>query len=85
MLYYARMDKSRVLDMLCEIVEMPAGTLTETTELEGLENWGSLGVMSFIALADEHCGVLLAPGRIAACRTVGDLLVLIGSTPVGNA
>jgi hypothetical protein len=33
--------------------------------------------MVFIALADKHFGLRLGGGRVASCRTVGELLGLL--------
>jgi len=72
------MGNQALLEKFAELLEMPPGSLTGAERLADLEAWDSLAVMSFMALADEHCGVTVAPKSIAACQTVNDLLALAG-------
>ena len=62
---------------LDEMLDLPPGTLKGSEELEGLEGWDSVAVITFIALADSEYGVVLPPKEIAACRTVSTLADLI--------
>ena len=59
------------------MLDLAPGTLTGGEELEGLDGWDSVAVITFIALADSEYGVVLPPKEIAACRTVGTLADLI--------
>jgi acyl carrier protein len=61
-----------------EILELPGGTLKGSEKLEDQDNWDSVAMVSFIALADEHNGARLNVKQLAACETVGDLLKLAG-------
>ena len=61
-----------------EIVELPGGSLDETTLLSDIELWDSVAMMSFIALADEGSGTKLSARDIRNCQTVRDLLDLTG-------
>lgn len=67
------MTQAEVFDLLCEVLEMPAGSLTGPEELRALENWDSLAIMGLVALVDQRCGVLLSAQTLVACRTVNDL------------
>jgi acyl carrier protein len=62
---------------LDEILELEPGTIRGGEELNGLEAWDSVAVLSFIALADSEYGVALPPKEIAECRTTGDLAQLM--------
>jgi acyl carrier protein len=73
MLRFWLMKREEILDLVCEAVELPKGSLKGSEELRSLEHWDSLTVMAIIALADERFGVLLSPDEIAACRTVDEL------------
>jgi acyl carrier protein len=73
------MHKEAFLEKLAELLEMAPRSLTGAEQLSDLESWDSLAVMSFIALADEHFGVAVAPRQIAACKTVNDLAALAGA------
>lgn len=72
------MQRHEFLLSLDEVLELEPGTVKGDETLESLESWNSLAVISFMALADEKCGVSLQPGRISTCQTVADLIALLG-------
>jgi acyl carrier protein len=63
--------------MLDEIIEAEPGTLRGPEELGDVDGWDSVAVMGFIALVDEQFETTLSPKRIAACKTINDLVDLI--------
>jgi acyl carrier protein len=71
------MDKSAFYVEVEELLELPHGSLQGDRPLDGLSEWDSFAVISFIALADSTYSVILPPERIAECRTVDDLADLI--------
>jgi hypothetical protein len=68
------MTKEQFLKSIDEIVELPRGTLEGPENLRDLENWTSLAVVSFLALADSNNRVGLSARQIIGCATVSDLL-----------
>ena len=72
------MTREEFLTQLDELLELPAGTLKGDEKLEDLERWDSLAMVSFIALADEHCNMRLSPRQFVSCNTVNDLVQLAG-------
>lgn len=72
------MRREEFLAQLDELLELPAGTLKGDEKLEDLERWDSLAMVSFIALADEHCNMRLSPRQFVTCNTVNDLVQLAG-------
>ncbi|MGQ9371562.1 acyl carrier protein [Azospirillum sp. A39] len=74
------MDGKDFLLALDEMLELDPGTLTGAEELESLDDWDSLAVISFIALVDEKLGIVVEGEKLANARTVGDLLTLAGVT-----
>ena len=72
------MTRQELLTQLDELLELPAGTLIGDEKLEELEHWDSLAMVSFIALADEHCNMRLSPRQFVTCNTVNDLVQLAG-------
>lgn len=72
------MTREEFLTQLDELLELPAGTLKGDEKLEELERWDSLAMVSFIALADEHCNMRLSPRQFVTCNTVNDLVQLAG-------
>ena len=73
------MDRQKGLNLIEEMLEMPSGQLKGSERLQDLEQWDSLAIVSFMALADEHYEVTVKPQQILACQTVADLLELAES------
>lgn len=59
-----------------DLLELPAGALKGAEKLEELEQWNSMAMIGFIALADTNNGVRLSPRQIVTCSTIDDLLHL---------
>jgi acyl carrier protein len=76
------MDRQTFLPLLDEMLELPAGTLKGPEKLQDLDNWNSLAMVSFVALADEHFDATVSPRRFVNCETVNDLLSLIKALDV---
>ena len=70
------MTRKEFLASMDTMLELPEGTLTGSERLEDLEEWNSMAMISFMALADEHNQVKLSPRQLAACSTVSELLQL---------
>ena len=73
------MDRDQFLVRMDELLELPSGSLKGPEQLEDLEGWDSLAVLSFIAMMDETYGVTVATKQIVACKTVDELAALAGS------
>ena len=69
-------NNTKLLDAICELLEVPTGSLHGTEILQGFENWSSLTVLGFLAYVDENYGVTLSPEKIMACKTVSELASL---------
>ena len=67
-----RMTRKEFLSALDNLLELPPGTLTGSEPLDDLENWTSLAMVEYIALADSN-GAKLSPRQIRDCETVDDL------------
>lgn len=72
------MPKTQFLHLLDEIFELDAGTISGGDVLQDIPGWSSLTFVGLIAMVDEECGVTLAPNDVLACRTVDDLIGLLG-------
>jgi hypothetical protein len=70
------MTRTEFLTSFDTILELPPGSLKGGETLESLENWNSLAMIDFIALADTNNGVKLSTLQIAKSETVTDLLKL---------
>ena len=76
------MTREEFLAQLDELLELMPGTLQGPEKLENLDQWNSLAIVSFMALADTNNGVRLSPRDIANCITVSDLLKIAQVEPV---
>lgn len=72
------LSKAGFLNKFEAILELDEGTLTGEEELAGLPSWDSLTLMGFIAMVDETFGRRFSGKQIMACKTVGDLMNLLG-------
>lgn len=66
------MTKREFLTAMDNLFELPPGTLTGAEPLEDIDNWMSLAMVEYIALADSN-GVKLSPRQVRDCETVDDL------------
>ncbi len=68
------MDNTKKLELLEEMMELDAQTLTAQTNLSEIDEWDSMAKLSLIVLVDEECGKVLTGEEIKTFVTVGDIL-----------
>jgi acyl carrier protein len=73
------MNKNALLSKIEGIIEVDAGTLDGTENLDSLLGWDSLGVLGFIAMADEEFGIQISAKSLTTCETVADLIGVLGN------
>ncbi len=73
------------LRLLEKTLAMEPHTLTGVEALRDLSNWDSMATIMFIAMADKELGLRLNGSQVARCRTVGELLALLGIAPLERA
>ena len=71
------MTQEKKLALLEDMMELEPGSLTPETELEELEEWDSIALLSFIALMDEEFGKTVTGGSLREMKTVSDLLAVM--------
>lgn len=71
------MRQSDFIELLGEMMNLP-DTLTPESRLRGTAEFDSLAVMSILTLIYSNFQTMLKAVKIAECRTVADLLELIG-------
>jgi acyl carrier protein len=71
-------SKDQFLDHFCQILTVPAGSLTGDEDLASVDGWDSVSMVSFITFGDEHFHKTLSPRQFATCETVNDLGKLLG-------
>lgn len=72
------MEKSEILSMFDDLLELDAGTLKGDESLAEL-NWNSLAIIGFIAMADEKYQIALSPKDIINAKTINELIGLINN------
>jgi acyl carrier protein len=73
------MTRNEFISEIENLLEVAPGTFTGETFLGDIERWDSLAVVGFIALVDENLGFTPPPKKIAASKTLEDLVKLVGS------
>lgn len=66
------------LRLLEEALEREPHSLAGSEALEEIE-WGSLSVITFLAVVDEQLNIQLNAKQVNECRTLPQLLELLGS------
>jgi len=72
------MQKNEFLRLIEEAIESDPNTLTGEEVLAELDGWDSMSILGFLALVDERLGVAIQPKLLAECKTVDDLVGLVG-------
>lgn len=73
------MTKKQFYLLLDELLEIEAGSIKGEETLATLPKWDSLAIIGFIALLDQHFGLIVPAATITNCRTVADLAGLVGA------
>ena len=81
---FVMMDKATFLKELEILLEAEPGTLTGRENLDQIEGWNSLAIMSFLAFAAERLGVTVSPKGILACRTSEELFHMTAQATAGR-
>lgn len=68
------METSKKIEMLEDMLELDAGTLTPDMALEGIDEWDSMAALSFIVLMDEEFGKTINGEDIKKLKTIQDVL-----------
>jgi acyl carrier protein len=66
-----------MVGMIARIAGEDAAGLHDHTVLSSVRGWDSFTVLEITVGVDEELGIELNPEQVAACRTVGDLLLAV--------
>jgi acyl carrier protein len=72
------MNTAEFLGLLEEGLELPAGTLRVEDVLKESGYWDSMAALTFMALADQELGMSISGEQLKKCRTIRDLVDLLG-------
>jgi acyl carrier protein len=73
------MTKAKFIEKLGAELGIPPATLLEEALLNSFKAWDSMGHMAVLAMIDAELGCEVPPGALQKCKTVGDLVTLVGS------
>lgn len=71
------MDIKEKIAKIEELLDVDEGILTEDTELETLDEWDSMSMLSLIVYFDEECGKSISGNEIKDFKTVKDIMDLM--------
>ena len=72
------MTREQFVRELESSLEIPAGTLAHARALEDPSYWDSMSALTFMALADEKLEITLTGDQVVKCKTLDDLIALVG-------
>lgn len=78
MIKQMNMKKADFFELLKDTLELENADIDETTVFAELEDYDSMGVMSIIAMADEHFEVKFSSDQLKTMSSVKRLMELIG-------
>jgi len=70
---------SAFLLALADALELDPDALSPTTSFSDID-WDSLAIISTIALADEHFGVMIPGQELSECMGIPEVLALVETT-----
>jgi acyl carrier protein len=72
------MTTAEFLRALETTLELEPETITGKELLADVEWWDSMATLSFMAVADQELRVIVTGDQLANCKSVSDLLSLLG-------
>jgi len=72
------MTTSDFLRTLESVLEIESGSIVGNESLSKLKWWDSLGALTFMAVADQELQVSVSDVQLAGCKTLPELLALLG-------
>ena len=70
------MTKDTFIEKMADILDAEE-EISFDTELSGLEEWDSLSIVSYIAMANASCGMKVDVKKVREAVTIGDLYDLL--------
>lgn len=70
------MTKSQFYSEFESLLELDPGSVQGNEMLSDISAWDSMGILSFMAFADEKFGVVTEPEKLVKCKSLADLIGL---------
>jgi acyl carrier protein len=68
---------------IAKILEVPEAEVSGNIALSDFEQWNSLAVLAFIAMADEKLHTVVSPKDLGKAQTIDDLCSLVAGSVDG--
>jgi len=68
------MTIKKKLNQLEELLDIDKDTLDENAELNQINEWDSMAVISIIAMFDDSFGKVITPEEVKGFRTIKDII-----------
>ena len=72
------MTDERKIELIEDLLEVDAGTISPEMQLEDVENWDSMTALALIVMIDEECGRRITGNDVKAMRSVRDIMKIMG-------
>ena len=69
--------KEKIIALITEILQVPEGTVSETTLIEDLEEWGSMEQVMIIGELESRLGIVISLDEAMEMTGVPDILAKI--------
>ena len=73
------MSDERKIELIAEILDVEAETLTPETQLASMDEWDSIALLSFLAMMEDEFGKEIKGSIIKEQKTVANLMALMES------
>lgn len=70
--------KEKILELMDQVLQVPAGTVTETTKMEDLEQWDSLAHVMLIGELEDKLNISIPLEEAVEITSVQELLQKAG-------
>lgn len=71
------MTNKEKLELIEETLEVSTGSLNEEMNLDQVEHWDSMAVISLIVMLDEKFGKRITVSQVKQFKTLGDILKIM--------
>ncbi len=66
-----------LLDLLCELMDEPEGSLTPESILEDVEGWDSLSALTIMAEYDDRFEIVLTPDQLESFTVIDNFIQVV--------
>jgi hypothetical protein len=71
--------KKEILSLLCEIIEVPEGSLHGDESFDQFPSWNSMAKLGFIVMMEEKTGAVVDGAKVGKAKTILELMTLVST------